>query len=85
MWAREVHQGKGFFMFEGIIPMDALVWHSLELAGLDKVGKRNFLDVQVVQNEVVLPELPVPFEGFRLMQLADLHLDLDPGPGRYHH
>jgi hypothetical protein len=24
LWAREVHQGKGFFMFEGIIPMDAL-------------------------------------------------------------
>jgi hypothetical protein len=23
LWAREVHQGKGFFMFEGIIPMDA--------------------------------------------------------------
>jgi predicted MPP superfamily phosphohydrolase len=78
LWAREVHQGKGFFMFEGIIPMDALVWHSLELAGLDKVGKRNFLDVQIVHNEVVLPQLPAPFDGFRLMQLADLHCDLDP-------
>jgi len=77
LWAREVHQGKGFFMLEGIIPMDALVWHSLELAGLDQVGKRNFLDVQVVQNEVFLPQLPPQFDGFRLMQLADLHLDLD--------
>jgi uncharacterized protein len=78
LWAREVHQGKGFFMFEGIIPMDALVWHSLELAGLDQIGKRNFLDVQVVHNEVVLPNLPEPFDGYRLMQLADLHCDLDP-------
>jgi uncharacterized protein len=78
LWAREVHQGKGFFKFEGIIPMDTLVWHALELAGLDQVGKRNFLDVQVVQNEVVLPRLPAPFEGFRMMQLADLHCDLDP-------
>ena len=25
-----------------------------------------------------LPQLPAPFEGFRLMQLADLHCDLDP-------
>ena len=78
LWAREVHQGKGFFMFEGIIPMDALVWHSIELAGLDKVARRNFLDVQIVHNEVVLPQLPAPFDGFRLMQLADLHCDLDP-------
>ena len=78
LWAREVHQGKGFFMFEGIIPMDALVWHSIELAGLDKVARRNFLDVQIVHNEAVLPQLPAPFDGFRLMQLADLHCDLDP-------
>jgi uncharacterized protein len=78
LWAGEVHQGKGFFILEGIIPMDALVWHSLELVGLDKVGKRNFLDVQIVQNEVVLPQLPAAFEGFRLMQLSDLHCDLDP-------
>ncbi len=84
LWAREVHQGKGFFMFEGIIPMDALVWHSLELAGLDQIGKRNFLDVQVVQNDVVLPQLPPQFDGFRLMQLADLHLDLDTALGGYH-
>ncbi|HEY5812611.1 MAG TPA: metallophosphoesterase [Terrimicrobiaceae bacterium] len=77
LWAREVHQGKGFFMLEGIIPMDTLVWHCLELVGLDQVGKRNFLDVRVVENEVVLPQLPSQFEGFRLMQLADLHLDLD--------
>jgi uncharacterized protein len=78
LWAREVHQGKGFFKFEGIIPMDKLVWHALELAGLDEVGKRNFLDVQIVHNEVLLPKLPAPFHGFRLMQLADLHCDLDP-------
>jgi uncharacterized protein len=78
LWAREVHQGKGFFKLEGIIPMDKLVWHALELAGLDQEGKRNFLDVQVVHNEVLLPKLPAPFDGFRLMQLADLHCDLDP-------
>src|SRR4029434_4284468 len=67
LWAREVHQGKGFFMFEGRIEMAVLVWHSLELAGLDQVGKRNFLDVQVVQNDVILPQLPPQFDGFRLM------------------
>src|SRR6476620_1159615 len=78
LWAREVHQGKGLYKFEGIIPMDKLVWHALELAGLDEVGKRNFLDVQIVHNEVFLPKLPAPFHGFRLMQLADLHCDLDP-------
>jgi predicted MPP superfamily phosphohydrolase len=30
-----------------------------------------------VEHDVVIPGLPSPFEGFRLLQLADLHCDLD--------
>lgn len=78
LWAREVHQGQGFFRFEKIIPMDDLILLALKCSGLAGWGRRNFLDVQVVENEVILPTLPSEFEGFRLLQLADLHCDLDP-------
>lgn len=42
-------------------------------------GYRNFLDVQVVEVSVTLERLPVEFDGFRILQLSDIHLDLDPG------
>ncbi len=34
--------------------------------------------MQVVENIVVLPGLPRAFDGFRLLQLTDLHADLEP-------
>lgn len=45
--------------------------------GLRKRGLRNTLDLRIVEHEVVIPNLPEPFEGFRLLQLSDLHCDLD--------
>ncbi len=78
LWAREVHQGKGLFMFEGIIPMDELISFLLILTGLAQTGRKNFLDVQVVENQIVLSGMPAEFDGFRLLQLSDLHCDLDP-------
>ena len=78
LWAREVHQGSGFFKFEGLIPMDTLVMLCLEAAGLAEAARRNYLDVQIVQNRVELAGLPAEFEGFRVLQLADLHCDLEP-------
>ncbi len=78
LWAREVHQGQGFFRFERILPMDDFILLALKCLGLAGWGRRNFLDVQIVENEVVLAGLPEAFEGFRLLQLADLHCDLDP-------
>lgn len=78
LWARETHQGSGVFRLEKLLPMDDIVAWGLCLTGLAGVTHRNFLDVQVVENEVVLPGLPPAFDGFRLLQLADLHCDIDP-------
>ncbi|MFZ4681581.1 MAG: metallophosphoesterase [Terrimicrobiaceae bacterium] len=78
LWAREVHQGQGVFKFEGLIPIDDLILFLLKLIGLAETGRKNFLDVQIVENSVILPDLPAAFDGFRLLQLTDLHCDLDP-------
>lgn len=81
LWAREVHQGSGVFRLEGILPMDTIIRTALRLAGLAGVTRRNFLDIRVVENPVVLPGLPKVFDGFRLLQLTDLHCDLEPELG----
>ena len=54
------------------------LYHSLKFTHLYDWGHRNFLDVRCVVNEVVLPGLPAAFDGFTLLQLSDLHLDIDP-------
>ena len=78
LWAREMHQGRGIFKLEKIIPFDALIKRGLSVFGLQDYARRQFLDVRVVENAVRLPGLPEVFEGFRLLHLTDLHCDLDP-------
>lgn len=79
LWAREVHQGSGVFRLQKIIPFDDVVALGLRLCGLAKHAHRQCLDIQLVENEVRIPGLPEAFDGFRLMQLTDLHCDIDPG------
>lgn len=78
LWASEVHQGSGFFKIEKFLPVDKVVTQVLRFTGLRKWGLKNYLDVQIVHNEVRISGLPTAFDGFRLLQLADLHCDLEP-------
>lgn len=50
----------------------------MKLLGLYKKGYREFHDIQVAENEVPVANLPAELEGFTLMQMSDLHIDLDP-------
>jgi predicted MPP superfamily phosphohydrolase len=50
----------------------------LRVTGLSRRAYREFLDVRVVENVVALPSLPAAFDGFRLLQISDLHSDIDP-------
>lgn len=45
------------------------------LAGLREQGMRNALDINVVEQTFRFPDLPEPFNGFRILLLTDLHLD----------
>jgi predicted MPP superfamily phosphohydrolase len=55
-----------------------LVRAGLTVMGLWGRAYREFLDIRVVENEVRLPGLPRAFDGFRLLQISDLHSDIDP-------
>lgn len=78
IWARETHQGKGIFFLERFIPIDGIVAAGLRMTGLAGRGRRNMLDLEIVRREVGFPNLPAEWDGFRVLQLADLHLDLEP-------
>ena len=49
----------------------------LNFVGLYERGNRNLLDIRTVENDVFIRDLPEAFDGFRLLQLTDLHLDID--------
>lgn len=78
--ARATHQGVGIFRLDHFswITIDLLAEWGLKLCFLWERAHRNIFQIQVVEQEWVLPNLPAAFDGFRLLQLSDLHLDIDP-------
>lgn len=78
-WAHLDHQGAGIFKLERFLPLDPIVLATLKLTGLYPRAHSNHLFPRIVERQWQLPRLPAAFEGFRLLQLTDLHLDLDPG------
>ena len=79
LWAGDVHQGRGLFRLDSFLSVDRSIWTVLGMLGLHDRATRNFLDFRVVENVLPVRRLDPAFEGFRLLQLADLHCDLHPG------
>lgn len=77
--ARLVHQGEGPLAVERVVPVDHIVTLALRLSGLAARGRANCLDIRTVTRDQVLANLPPAFDGFRLLQISDLHLDCVEG------
>lgn len=58
-----------------------LVAWGMRLCGLYPRGRRNALAPVLVQFELFFPYLPEAFDGYRILQLTDTHLDLLPELG----
>ncbi len=54
-----------------------LIHYGLKATGLYERGYRNFLDVQIRHNHISIAHLPDQFDGFCVLQLSDLHIDMD--------
>ncbi len=78
-WAGMHHQGEGLLMIERFVPLDALVDTILRFTGLASIGRRGAIDLRIEQNTVFSPAVPKGLDGFRILQLSDLHLDLQTG------
>src|SRR5215210_7551321 len=57
--------------------LQGVIRSSLRLVGLHGRGRRNALAIQVRSQEISLSHLPQAFDGFTLLQLSDLHVDIN--------
>jgi uncharacterized protein len=70
-------QGRNFFHIENWYSIHAVIRMTLRCLALYGRGKRNALAIQVRHNEVALGSLPPAFEGYTILHLSDLHLDMN--------
>ena len=75
---RGAEQGRGWFRFEHLWDFYGCIRGCLKVSGFWARAHRNYFDIQVVRNEVVLDRLPAAFDGFAILQLTDLHADMHP-------
>jgi uncharacterized protein len=69
-------QGRTFFHIENWYSIHGLIRLALRLCLIHGRGKRNARSIEVRRNEFVIDGLPEAFEGFSLLHISDLHLDI---------
>lgn len=60
---------------------NAMLWTvevGLRIAGLHGRGRRNAADIRLIELDLVYAQLPVPFDGFRIVHISDPHFDALP-------
>ncbi len=60
--------------------LDSLITTALKLTGLYHLGLKNAEQIEVRHTPLQLPGLPPAFDGFTILQLSDLHADMNPRP-----
>ncbi|MBY6033990.1 metallophosphoesterase [Marinobacter daepoensis] len=75
--ARVFGRHKRSFHLENLTNAPGLIRFCLRAVGLLGRAQANSLRLNTVNNTFVLPDLPVAFEGFRILHLTDLHVDMD--------
>ena len=74
---RVFHKGRTLFHIENIDSLHGLIRLLARVTLLHKRGRRNALNIQVRHNTLTIPHLPPAFDGYTLLQLSDLHLDMN--------
>lgn len=76
--ARVFGHGLTYFHIENMLWLHWLVRLGFKMMGIYWRGRRNTLAIQVRRNRIAIRRLPPEFEGFTLLQVSDLHLDVNP-------
>ncbi len=69
-------QGLNFFHIENLRPAHVLIRAVLMATGLYWRGIRNAGKVGLRYNRIASPQLPASFDGFTVLQLSDLHVEM---------
>jgi len=75
-------QGLNFFHPENWRRSPLIIRNGLKLTGLYWRGRKNAENIQVRRHYIRLPESLPAFDGFTILQLSDLHADLNDGTMR---
>jgi predicted MPP superfamily phosphohydrolase len=77
--ARVFGHGINFFHLENWYSIHSVIRNALWLAGLYGRGCRNAARIEIRHNHVELRTLPTRFDGFTLLHVTDMHVDISPG------
>jgi uncharacterized protein len=69
-------QGINFFHIENWYSIHSLIRTAFKLSGIYWRGRRNAERVQVRHNYICCQRLPRAFDGFTLLHISDLHVDI---------
>jgi predicted MPP superfamily phosphohydrolase len=75
-------QGLNFFHLENWYSVHSVIRNALKLTGLYWRGRKNTERVQLRNNDILSRRLPRRFDGFTLLQISDLHVDMNEGAMR---
>jgi uncharacterized protein len=70
-------QGLLSFHIENWYPVHSVIRNALKLTGLYWRGCRNTGRILVKRNDVTFKELPPLFDGFTILHLSDMHVDMN--------
>jgi uncharacterized protein len=71
--------GINFFHPENWFLSPSIIRKTLKLTGLYRRAKRNAENIQIRRHDIKLQALPASFDGFTILQISDLHVDMNKG------
>jgi hypothetical protein len=80
--ARALRRRIDFRHVESWYSIHSVVRNSLRLTGLYGHAQRNTERIVVRHNEVITKDLPSRFEGFTILHISDMHVDMNAGAMR---
>jgi predicted MPP superfamily phosphohydrolase len=70
-------QGINFFHLENWYSVHSLIRAALKITGLYERGRRNAAHLVLKENEIHLKTLPAQFDGFAILHISDMHVDMN--------
>ena len=70
-------RGRNLIHIENWYSVHGLIRHVLRALLLHARGRANTLRLHVRHNTLAVPRLPAAFDAFRILQISDLHLDMN--------
>jgi hypothetical protein len=77
--AQVFDQGIDYFHIGNLRLSPLMIRTCLKLTGLYGRGCRNAAQIEVRHNHIRLPKIPKAFDGFVILHLSDLHVDMNQG------